>query len=75
MKALVAILSQSFLLFKLLALAPWQKAVVVAAALEQLAMLLEKSLLLLEVLAMRVVQLIRLFQRLFGWLEQQDMRL
>ena len=46
-----------------------------AAVLEQLAMLLEVSLLLLEVLAMRVVQLIRLFQRLFGWLELQDMRL
>ena len=46
-----------------------------AAVLEQQTMLLEVLLLLLEVLATWVVQSIRLFRQLFGWLKQQDMRL
>lgn len=46
-----------------------------ATVLEQQTMLLEVLLLLLEVLATWVEQSIRLFRQLFGWLEQQDMRL
>ena len=46
-----------------------------AAVLEQQTELLEVLLLLFEVLATWVVLLIRLFRQLFGWLEQQDMRL
>ena len=46
-----------------------------ATLLEQQTMLHEPSILLLKILATRVKQSIRLFQLLFGWLEQQDMRL
>ena len=46
-----------------------------ATVLEQQTELLEVLLLLFEVLATWVVLLIRLFRQLFGWLEQQDMRL
>ena len=46
-----------------------------ATLLEQQTMQLEVSIKLLKILATRVKQSIRLFQLLFGWLEQQDMRL